>query len=317
MLKMSWNYMTNFYKLIYVCVFQSEIVPKWSGWIDKLSGIKRYVFEVWKMEYSFDYKGLREPDITSTVNPVPVFIEEVNNAHPSPLRFPTFKPNEPGVYSAILEVNDQANNSKYARRLAIFDSTSQITMSNTSRLYASSASQDTNYSWITTLENELMTVLWKNHFVNEVHEKGHFLAKVLDYTPRLSDGVNKNDYKIILSGFDDNDGVRNKSTIHNINSIVRFETRHGKPSSAIPTAGWVHVNPLRESYNFTLKGIQFVDGDSHQFWVRAYDIMGNRQVDSTVVHFDTSKPTIYPPEIKLNIDNGKFPFSSRYDTVLL
>jgi hypothetical protein len=64
MLKMSWNYMTNFYNLIYVCVFQSEIVPKWSGWIDKLSGIKRYVFEVWKMEYSFDYKGLREPDIT-------------------------------------------------------------------------------------------------------------------------------------------------------------------------------------------------------------------------------------------------------------
>ena len=169
---------------------------------------------------------------------------------------------------------------------------------------------------MTTLENEIMTVLWKNHFVNEVHEKGHFLAKVLDYTPRLSDGINKNDYKNILPGFDDNDGVRNKSAIHNINSIVRFETRDGKRSSAIPTAGWVNVNPLRESYNFTLKGIEFKDGDSHQFWVRAYDIMGYKKVDSTVVHFDTSEPKVFNPKIKLNIDSGKLPFSGRYDTVV-
>jgi len=87
---------------------------------------------------------------------------------------------------------------------------------------------------MTTLENEIMTVLWKNHFVNEVHKKGHFLAKVFDYTPRLSDGINKNDYKNILPGFDDNDGVRNKSAIHNINSAVRFETRHGKLGSKFP-----------------------------------------------------------------------------------
>jgi len=45
--------------------------------------------------------------------------------------------------------------------------------------------------------------------------------------------------------------------------------------------------------------------------------MGYKKVDSTVVHFDTSEPKVYKPEIKLNIDNGKFPFSSRYDTVVI
>ena len=124
-----------------------------------------------------------------------------------------------------------------------------------------------------------------------MHENEHFLAKVLDYTPRLSDGIKRNDHKNILPRFDDNEEVRNKSVIHNINSIVRFETTHGKPSSAVLSAGWVNVYSLMEIYDITLKGTKFVDGDSHQFWFRAYDIMGNTQVYSTVVHFDTSQAT--------------------------
>jgi hypothetical protein len=62
-------------------------------------GLLKYVFEVWKMEYSKDNNGLREPEITKTYNPAPLFIQEVNASKLT--AFPTFLPTEPGVYSVI------------------------------------------------------------------------------------------------------------------------------------------------------------------------------------------------------------------------
>ncbi|CAC5368233.1 unnamed protein product [Mytilus coruscus] len=176
-------------------ITKSSISPIWSGWTDKLSGIGKYVIEIWKMEYSIDDTGLREPDITTNFNPVPDYIEEI--LPENPIKFPTYKPIDPGVYSVIIEVNDRANNSK-----------------------------------------------------------------------------------------------------------------HGKVSTDIPHQGWVPVIPLRENFTFSLEGIDIEDGDSHQFWVRAFDIMGNTKVDSTVVHFDTSEPFVYEPIIDLNIKDGNYPFSS-------
>ncbi|CAG2221017.1 unnamed protein product [Mytilus edulis] len=235
------------------------------------------------MEYSIDYSGLREPDITTNVNPVPDYITVV--LPENPIKFPTYEPKDPGVYSVIIEVNDRANNSKYARRFVIYDNTSEITTSEIDRLYATSASNDSQFSWMTKFSQQV-DVSWNNHFLNDVHEKGHFLAKILDYTPRLSDNISRVDYKKILEKFDDTEGVRNKTAIKNINSIVRFETRHGK------------------------NGIDIEDGDSHQFWVRAFDIMGNTRVDSIVVHFDSSELFVYEPMIDLNIKDGNYPFSS-------
>ncbi|XP_071156378.1 uncharacterized protein [Mytilus edulis] len=288
-------------------ITKSPISPKWSGWIDKLSGIEKYVIEIWKMEYSIDYSGLREPDITTNVNPVPDYITVV--LPENPIKFPTYEPKDPGVYSVIIEVNDRANNSKYARRFVIYDNTSEITTSEIDRLYATSASNESHFSWMTKFIPQ-MNVSWTNHFLNDVHEKGHFLTKILDYTPRLSDNITRVDYKKILPKFDDYEGVRNKTAIKNINSIVRFETRHGKVSTEIPQIGWVPVLPLRENFTFRLDGIDIEDGDSHQFWVRAFDIMGNTKVDSTIVNFDYSAPFVYPPKISLNLKDGKYPFSS-------
>ncbi|VDH90342.1 Hypothetical predicted protein, partial [Mytilus galloprovincialis] len=288
-------------------ITKSPISPKWSGWVDKLSDIGKYVIEVWKMEYNIDYSGLREPDITTNVNPVPDYITVV--LPENPIKFPTYEPKDPGVYSVIIEVNDRANNSKYARRFVIYDNTSEITISEIHRLYATSASNDSQFSWMTKFSQQV-DVSWNNHFLNDVHEKGHFLAKILDYTPRLSDNISRVDYKKILEKFDDTEGVRNKTAIKNINSIVRFETRHGKVSTEIPQIGWVPVFPLRENFTFNLNGIDIEDGDSHQFWVRAFDIMGNTRVDSIVVHFDSSEPFVYEPMIDLNIKDGNYPFSS-------
>ncbi|VDI63697.1 fibroblast growth factor receptor 3 [Mytilus galloprovincialis] len=171
-----------------------------------------------------------------------------------------------------------------------------------------------NYNWQTTpnnLQTTKLMIQWENHFINEVHENGHFLAKVQDYTPRLSDDVKRFDYKKIESQFDDDEGNRTKEEIPNINSIVRFEIYHGAPNTFTPTNGWQNVLPLKENQSIVLNGVNIRDGDSYQIWVRAHDVMGNKKTDSTVVHFDNSPPQVYTPTFEKNVDDGKFPFSSR------
>ncbi|XP_071158495.1 uncharacterized protein [Mytilus edulis] len=292
-------------------ITKTPIKPKWSGWSDRsLSGVKRYAFEVWKMEFSLDYLVLREPDILSDYNPVPEFITEVLASNNT---FPEYEPKQPGVYSTILEVADKANNSRYVRRIAIFDKTSEISLMSSHRLFISSASNQSDYNWQTTPQNVQTTlnVQWKNHFINEVHEHGHFLASVQDYTARLSDNVKRVDYKEIEPQFDDNEGNRTKKEIPNINSIVRFELSHRTPSTVIPTSGWEDIVPLKENKSIVLNGGNIRDGYSYQVWVRAHDVMGNTKIDSTVVYFDHSQPIIYPPKFKKNIVDGQFPFSSR------
>ncbi|CAG2246094.1 unnamed protein product [Mytilus edulis] len=287
-----------------------KLSPFWSGWKDKLSGVSRYVFEVWKMEYSYDRNGLREPLITSAINPVPLFIQEVNAT--GSIHFPTYEPRDPGVYSTILEVNDRANNSKYARQVAIFDRTSNISTSLEDLIVVTTASPLSNFTWQTSQFSKIK-VSWTGHFMNDVHEKGHFLEKILDYEPRLSDGKQgrRHDYKKILPRFDDNDGVRNRSSIPNIKSIIRFETvgRYVNSHLIFPKSGWKDVVPLSDNKTFPLTDIR--DGDSYQLWIRAHDIMGNSKVDSAVVHFDRSPPTVHPLKVEYNIDDGKYPFSSR------
>jgi hypothetical protein len=39
-------------------------MSRWEGWSDILAGVSRYVFEVWRMKYSEDESGLKEPEIT-------------------------------------------------------------------------------------------------------------------------------------------------------------------------------------------------------------------------------------------------------------
>lgn len=128
------------------------------------------------MEYSQDYMQLREPLITVTTNPVPDYMQEVIVT--TPLLFPTFSPSKPGVYSCILEVSDKANNTQYARRFVIFDKTSQVTIKNNNPLYCSSASESTNFTWQTIINDKngqtRINITWKDHFVNLVHEEGHF-----------------------------------------------------------------------------------------------------------------------------------------------
>ena len=55
-----------------------------------------------------------------------------------------------------------------------------------------SASESNGYKWQTNINNDdgkpRVDISWGDHFVNEVHEAGHFLSLVGTYQPRLTDG---------------------------------------------------------------------------------------------------------------------------------
>lgn len=262
------------------------------------------------MEYSTDNMDLQEPLIKETTNPVPDYMQEVNVT--TPLQFPTFSPTRPGVYSCILEVSDKANNTQYARRFVIFDTTSQVTTRNNNPLYCSTASESTNFTWQTSINNDngktRIDITWKDHFVNLVHEAGHFLSPVASYEPRLTDGGRRIDYKKIYPAFDDNEGSRTRNAIPNVNSIVLFEFAYQIPPVSMSGLNWEILN-LTQSWSLSVPSI--TDGASRQFFVRATDIMGSQTIDSTTLHFDSTPPNIFSSHLNYNIDDGQYKFSSR------
>ena len=55
-----------------------------------------------------------------------------------------------------------------------------------------SAAESSGYKWQTNINNDdgktRVDISWADHFVNEVHEAGHFLSPVGPYQPQLTDG---------------------------------------------------------------------------------------------------------------------------------
>ncbi|XP_052094849.1 uncharacterized protein LOC127730466 isoform X2 [Mytilus californianus] len=296
----------------------TTIRPYWSGWNDTISGVYRYVFEVWKMEYVPGQDGLREPLITSTINPEPSFITEIMA---DSITFPEYTPSEPGVYSCILEVNDKANNSIYARRIVVFDDTSDINVNTSKRLYISTASTETDYMWQTEYNVDGVTdidVVWTDLFSNHLHDKEYFLSKILAYEARLSDKINRHDYKKILTEFDDNEGDRTLNATSHLRGIIKFEISHeiiSKPKSVPPDFGWSEISPLSETTSFQMTTRTIGDGDSHQVWIRATDVTGRNNTITTTIHFDKTGPLIHLSNVAYNINGGSQQFTSRITVI--
>ena len=176
-----------------------------------------------------------------------------------------------------------------------------------------SASEPSGYKWQTNINNDggktRVDISWADHFVNEVHEAGHFLSPVGPYQPRLTDGGRRVNYKKIEEAFDDFEGERQRSGIENVNSIVKFEFAHQIPPVDLANIHWSTFLDLKQNHSLTLSGVK--DGYVHQFFVRATDIIGNQKIDSTTIRFDSTIPFIGEPELDYNVQDGFYDFSSR------
>lgn len=293
---------------------QNTVRPFWVGWSDRISSIYRYTFEVWKLQYNETTNKLHEPLITTTSNPVPLYIIQVL---PGNISYPEFTPSEPGMYSCILEINDHANNSEYIRRVVLYDPLSEIEVNQSNAIVVTSANPLTNYQWITNytlLSNYDVYLQWKNLFRNKQHEDEHYLAEIETFEPRLSDNIYRHNYKRILSRFDDNEGNRTKHAVDNINGIVKFQYNYeivNRPSTIVPVSGWITLKPINDSTVISMVTGSIGDGDTQQIWIRAFDIFNASKTETVVVRYDKSEPVTFLSNVEFNVPSDESEFRSR------
>lgn len=95
-----------------------------------------------------------------------------------------YTPPMPGAYSIVLEAADFANNTKYVRRLCLYDPSSVITTDPVYALFVTSASEAGNYTYQTNQSLQVV-VTWDRHFRNSFHEENAILGVCISLKPFL------------------------------------------------------------------------------------------------------------------------------------
>ncbi|XP_053381408.1 uncharacterized protein LOC128549125 isoform X2 [Mercenaria mercenaria] len=287
----------------------------WSGWTDDLSQVWEYYIEVFKLSPD-PYGRLIEMEPLS-----PLFNATI--AHEPAIAYPTYKPNDPGMYSVLLLTRDHANNSRIARRLVLFDNKSEITFNEDPevRLYVSSAVAETGYMWQTAAKGKdvRIDVHWQNHFINKIHEDNMLLSSVEPYPMQFKEIQDDNllfSQKFVHDSMDDHEGQRTRDPIQNFHGIVRYEiVKIYTLDDSEPTSGWEVVTPFQEKTSFTEK---LADGSRIRIWIRATDVMGNIKADSTLMRVDATPPKISKAgtvgadhAFTSNVQNATYNYTSR------
>ena len=272
-----------------------------------MSNVARYALEVFKLVVAGD-GTLKEPYTDQHPNPVPLNITEFNETSEGAAHSFTFRPQEPGVYSWILEVNDRANNSRYLRRFAIYDPSSTVTSDSTHPFYATSGNAASDFKWQSN-NPQTVSFSWKNHFLNELHESGNFLARIRLFPPSLYDGF-RTGYKNIPDQFDDTEGKRSRDAIPNERGIIKYDIAFALGRNQLTPQTYQYIGRKNTSIDISLSQT-LQDGNSLSFWVKAYDILGNTKVERHVLHYDSSEPQVSSLELQTNVGSGHMNFTSR------
>ncbi|KAK3108566.1 hypothetical protein FSP39_010763 [Pinctada imbricata] len=277
----------------------SAIATSWRDWTDSLSGMSRYNWEIFKLEKIGD--ELREEGANYLL---PLYSYEINSTDANIYSF-NYTPTDTGVYSLILEASDQANNSKYVRRFAIYDPTSEITITSTS-LKVLSGNSNASYQWQTWTSGVATNIVfsWEGHFINQVHVDGGFLGLIQDYPAQLNDeNVPNNEYKkTIDTSLTDSTSTRTQAAISNVNGITSFEVGVTSVGETAPSSYISKSLELNHTYTYADGLIK--DGTFLTLWARATDKMGNTKTSTLVLGFDSTAPDLSSVTIEPNVGNA-------------
>ncbi|XP_052799140.1 uncharacterized protein LOC128230732 [Mya arenaria] len=262
---------------------------EWKGWEDSdiyTAGVGMYYLELHKLETKDATQELTE---TNPVEPMAEgYVNHEGGRNSQVLHTFSFTPTEPGMYSILMEVRDNANNSIIARRFALYDPDSTVTTnpSNLLGVHITTATPETGYKWQS--KTNTVRVDWTNFFMNKLHHNGRLLNRIKKFPTQFSDmekiGV-RNVAKFVFDSYDDTEGARTKERIPNVLGIVKFEyalQTHQSEEQFI----WNNAN-LQQSISLNI----FVDnGDSVTVRVRAYDILNRTLEEQTTIHIDSTPP---------------------------
>ncbi|XP_022102003.1 uncharacterized protein LOC110985345 [Acanthaster planci] len=259
---------------------QATTSISWQGWADDLAGIKEYELQVRQLS------GTHGSEMTEIFDSSAVYQGVTTSGHS--VTFPHV-----GVYSIILDVVDNAGNVKRSRRFVFFDDDpDDVTTRSDAPLRVVSATPETSYKWLTSLDSSGGTTSvrldWTNHFTNVRHHSEGLLKGI---------GYYLNDHGSIESSYDQNFGQRGRESIPNALGVTQFRAFRDIDHSGGRTTVTVSDD---DSDNWSNEGtstqatydLSLVDGDSVRFWVEARDLAGDFVRDSVLVHADSSPPII-------------------------
>ncbi|CAC5390406.1 unnamed protein product [Mytilus coruscus] len=245
---------------------QPDIKVEWGGWKDDLSGIDHFELELYELVST-------GRQLDHIIGPAVHRYEKISvQTSEQIIKLP-----KPGLYSMILTSSDKARNQLSARCLVFYDDISVVDIKRTKRIKVNTASAKTNYTWVS-VDDLIISVTWKDRFLNERHEKHSWLHGV-----GTSVGVQEE--------YDDLYGPRNVSPIENIHGIVKFEIKYEvygpylKANQSLTQTA--NVLNQAEYLNITWE-----DGYRLDITVRAFDILNEYKDDVLSVYKDVSSPVI-------------------------
>lgn len=263
----------------------------WGGWVDSPANVESYSLDVYLLE---ETGGELREQISSKINSsihqdIGVANYSVNVLLPSD-----------GPYSFVLQVSDRAGNLQYARRLLLFDATSQLAINSNIALRVTSAISQTGYIWQNS-SIPIVTVTGRGHFYNTNLQTSNWLAPVANFTGATIDPV----YDHPLSdGQYPRRGTTNALGILTLLYEIVIDRDGGMSNDSIA----VPMNFSNVVSDITLDTVHFnintTDGDTARIWFKAIDFKSQENYDSLIIHFDTSPPVLREIWLEYNGEPG-------------
>ncbi|XP_061181031.1 uncharacterized protein LOC133189645 [Saccostrea echinata] len=239
----------------------------WGGWIDDLSGLEKYQYEVYELGH--DGKLLGEQQGKMIKSPTDLALNVTGESFDLPA---------PGMYSIHFSAFDKAGNHKTGRKVLLYDNISEVTTNPSKVTRVTTATKETSYVWVTK-DTRYVDIMWRDRFRNSRHENNRWLNSVASTT-----GVE--------SKYDDHYGERQSKEIPNVHALVDFKVAYNVTDtvSTVDSQGFTSVSSIFKQGDQL--NLPWTDGNKLDVTVRAIDVLGKYLDESVTVYRDASPPHI-------------------------
>ena len=263
---------------------------RWGGWEDEPSGVVLYTLKVFMLAVVGD----------SLMEGSQILNESVYHTDQTTYDVTVSLPSE-GPYSFVLLTTDQATNAQTSRRLVFYDATSNLTLAPDAPLRVVSAVPETGLLWQNFTDGPLV-INGRGHFYNTHLRTQNYLSPVANY----SGGVEPEyDHPLDLGRYPRR-GTPNALGVTRLLYEVRVDHDGGLSQASVTQPELFGFETENLAIDDLELNVSAVDGDSIRVWFQAEDFNGLKEVDSVLVHVDSSSPVLRDLWLEYGGETGLF-----------
>lgn len=236
------------------------------GWTDNVSGIKDFSIDVYEVS-------------DATHDLIINYANQSNSLTNITSVSGTFElPWQPALYAVVVSGHDIAGNTRVTRRYILYDTTSNLQLSQQHPMRIISGRSDMNFKWQNHLQ--YLQLNWTNRFYNTYHISNNRLK------PIRPDGHGR-----LPCPYEQCSGELPVGGTKNVHGIVAFLYQVTRGESAPIQSSYMNIDDFE---NQTIKFNHTVlnDGYRYTIWMIARDIMNNTNADNVSVMIDSTKSEI-------------------------